>query len=155
MFIFNKYKFILSKRKCGDSIISEVHLCFNMLLLLLAPMPMTSTFPTFLLILLLALSLSWKVRADIYLHNPRGANGRNCERNVNRNNGNRLYDTQNNAKGGYACDRPVSGPEYEANLGGINKVFPHIASSATTATITSTTTCTTTTTTTWYRYRRS
>lgn len=52
-------------------------------------------------------------RADIYLHNPRGANDRNCERNVNRDNGNRLYDTQNNAKGGYACDRPVAGPEYE------------------------------------------
>lgn len=30
--------------------------------------------------------------ADIYMHNPRGSNDRNCERNVNRNNGNRLFD---------------------------------------------------------------
>jgi len=45
--------------------------------------------------------------ADIYMHNPRGSNDRNCERNVNRNNGNRLFDSQNNAKGGYACPRAV------------------------------------------------
>jgi len=49
--------------------------------------------------------------ADVYLHNPRGSNDRNCERNVNRNNGNRLFDSQNNAKGGYACPRAVGGPE--------------------------------------------
>lgn len=48
------------------------------------------------------------VSADVYMHNPRGANDRNCERNVNRNNGNLLYDTQNNAKGGYACPRAVA-----------------------------------------------
>lgn len=30
--------------------------------------------------------------ADVYMHNPRGSNDRNCERNVNRNNGNRLFD---------------------------------------------------------------
>lgn len=45
--------------------------------------------------------------ADIYMHNPRGSNDRNCERNVNRNNGNRMFDSQNNAKGGYACPRAV------------------------------------------------
>ena len=44
---------------------------------------------------------------DVYMHNPRGSNDRNCERNVNRNNGNRLFDSQNNAKGGYACPRAV------------------------------------------------
>lgn len=49
--------------------------------------------------------------ADIYMHNPRGSNDRNCERNVNRQNGNRLFDSQNNAKGGYACPRAVGGPE--------------------------------------------
>ena len=32
-----------------------------------------------------------------------GSNDRNCERNENRNNGNRLFDSQNNAKGG--CER--------------------------------------------------
>ena len=48
--------------------------------------------------------------ADVYMHNPRGSNDRNCERNVNRRNGNRLFDSQNNAKGGYACPRAVGGP---------------------------------------------
>ncbi len=28
-------------------------------------------------------------------------------------NGNRLFDSQNNANGGYACPRPVGGPEVE------------------------------------------
>jgi hypothetical protein len=32
------------------------------------------------------------VEGDVYMHNPRGSNDRNCERNVNRNNGNRLFD---------------------------------------------------------------
>ena len=58
--------------------------------------------------------------ADIYLHNPRGSNNRNCEKNVNRNNANRLFDSQNNAQGGYACDRPVAGPEYEEQGGDAN-----------------------------------
>lgn len=35
------------------------------------------------------------------MHFPAGSNGRNRERNDNRKNGNRLFDTQNNAKGGY------------------------------------------------------
>jgi hypothetical protein len=36
-------------------------------------------------------SIEWAV-GDVYMHNPRGSNDRNCERNVNRNNGNRLFD---------------------------------------------------------------
>jgi hypothetical protein len=43
--------------------------------------------------------------ADVYMHNPRGSNGRNCEKNENRENANRLFDTQNNDAGGYACPR--------------------------------------------------
>lgn len=39
--------------------------------------------------------------ADVYMHNPPGNNDRNRERNDNRNNGNRLFDSQNNDKGGY------------------------------------------------------
>jgi hypothetical protein len=35
---------------------------------------------------------SVSVFADVYMHNPRGSNDRNCERNVNRNNENRLFD---------------------------------------------------------------
>lgn len=53
------------------------------------------------------------VFGDVYMHCPRGSNDRNCERNVNRNNGNYLFDSQNNAKGGYACPRAVAG--YNAN----------------------------------------
>lgn len=47
------------------------------------------------------------VNSDVYLHNPRGNNNRCDERNNNRNNANRLFDSQNNAAGGYAvsCDR--------------------------------------------------
>jgi hypothetical protein len=57
------------------------------------------------------------VYADVYMHNPRGSNDRNCERNDNRNNGNRLFDSQNNGKGGYACPRAVGGPEVkEGNM---------------------------------------
>jgi hypothetical protein len=51
---------------------------------------------------------------DLYLHNPRGSNDRLNEANTNRNNGNRLFDSQNNAKGGYCY-----GPEmtfYEKSL---------------------------------------
>ena len=47
------------------------------------------------------------------MQSPRGSNGRNCEKNVNRQNANRLMDTQNNAKGGYACPRAVGGPEVQ------------------------------------------
>merc|ERR1712224_82397 len=46
------------------------------------------------------------VTADVYMHSPRGSNDRNCEKNENRRNGNRLFDSQNNGKGGYACPRP-------------------------------------------------
>lgn len=61
------------------------------------------------------------VSADVYMHNPRGANDRNCERNVNRNNGNLLYDTQNNAKGGYACPRSVAGYKDTTPQGGMTQ----------------------------------
>ena len=43
----------------------------------------------FLATLTTSLILS-SVNADVYMHNPRGSNDRNCERNVNRNNGNRI-----------------------------------------------------------------
>ena len=47
------------------------------------------------------------IHSDVYLHNPRGNNNRCDERSNNRNNANRLFDSQNNAAGGYAitCDR--------------------------------------------------
>jgi len=39
--------------------------------------------------------------ADIYLHNPRGSNNRLDDENRDRNNGNRVFDSQNNNRGGY------------------------------------------------------
>jgi len=71
-----------------------------------------------IVILLFALvSALEKANADCYMHNPRGSNDRNCERNVNRNNGNRLFDSQNNNKGGYACPRGVGNGEFQAEDG--------------------------------------
>merc|ERR1719385_364255 len=49
------------------------------------------------IILLVVLS----VQADVYLHNPRGSNNRLNEKSANRNNANRLFDSQNNNRGGY------------------------------------------------------
>lgn len=40
------------------------------------------------------------VAADVYLHNPRGSNNRLDDENRDRNNGNRLFDSQNNNRGG-------------------------------------------------------
>lgn len=54
---------------------------------------------------LISVFLSTSVHGDVYLHNPRGSNNRNCENDENRNNNNRLFDSQNNNKGGYACPR--------------------------------------------------
>lgn len=39
--------------------------------------------------------------ADVYLHHPRGSNNRLNEQSANRNNANRLFDSQNNNRGGY------------------------------------------------------
>jgi len=48
------------------------------------------------------------VTADLYLHNPRGSENRLNEANTNRNNANRLFDSQNNGQGGY-CYGPEMG----------------------------------------------
>ncbi|XP_028403203.1 protein DD3-3-like [Dendronephthya gigantea] len=45
--------------------------------------------------------LGLHVRGDVYLHNPRGSNNRLLGEGANRKNGNRVFDSQNNAKGGY------------------------------------------------------
>ncbi|XP_071960552.1 protein DD3-3-like [Antedon mediterranea] len=42
-----------------------------------------------------------KANADMYLQNPRGSNNRLDEAKRERNNGNRLFDSQNNNRGGY------------------------------------------------------
>jgi len=51
-------------------------------------------------ILAACLLIAW-IRADIYLHYPRGSNNRLREKTANRENGNRVFDSQNNNKGGY------------------------------------------------------
>jgi len=45
---------------------------------------------------------------DLYMHNPRGSNNRLNEKSANRKNGNRVFDSQNNNRGGYNVgDRTV------------------------------------------------
>jgi len=65
-------------------------------------------------IALLLLSIIALVAGDLYLHNPRGSNDRLNEANTNRNNGNRMFDSQNNAKGGYCVGPPMT--FYEGSL---------------------------------------
>jgi hypothetical protein len=64
--------------------------------------------------------------ADVYMHNPRGSNNRNCrnDNNTNRRNGNRLFDSQNNDKGGYSCPQayPFSCYDNQCNNGAEGKV---------------------------------
>ena len=43
----------------------------------------------------------WLANADIYLHNPRGSNNRLDEQGRERANDNRMFDSQNNERGGY------------------------------------------------------
>lgn len=50
---------------------------------------------------LLCICICPMVFGDMYLHNPMGNNDRNRERNGNRNNGDRIFDSQNNGAGGY------------------------------------------------------
>jgi hypothetical protein len=64
------------------------------------------------LIYLIVLLLVSTVKSDMYLHNPRGSNNRVNEANANRNNANRLFDSQNNGKGGYCL-----GPRMEFYAG--------------------------------------
>lgn len=47
------------------------------------------------------LALVAAVHADMYFHNPRGSNNRLDEARRDRNNANRLFDSQNNDRGGY------------------------------------------------------
>lgn len=48
--------------------------------------------------------------ADLYLHNPRGGNNRLNEKSATRRNPNRLFDSQNNNRGGYNVGDATSSP---------------------------------------------
>lgn len=52
-------------------------------------------------VLLLTAFVLLSVRADVYLHSVRGSNNRLDEANRERNNANRMFDSQNNDRGGY------------------------------------------------------
>ena len=64
------------------------------------------------------LSLAALVTADVYMQYPPGGNNRLAEGAGNRNNNNRLMDTQNNAKGGYGyggnANQPAANIKYMA-----------------------------------------
>eukprot|EP00761_Pharyngomonas_kirbyi_P011258 gb/GECH01011283.1/.p1 GENE.gb/GECH01011283.1/~~gb/GECH01011283.1/.p1 ORF type:complete len:609 (+),score=103.29 gb/GECH01011283.1/:1-1827(+) len=62
---------------------------------------MNRLFGTLCLSLVAVLVLISSVNADLYIHNMRGSNNRFNEPNANRQNANRLFDSQNNGKGGY------------------------------------------------------
>merc|ERR550532_3596668 len=59
------------------------------------------------------------VKGDLYCMNPRCSNNRLNEKSANRNNANRLFDSQNNNRGGYNVgDNGVTG--FDQNGGGDN-----------------------------------
>lgn len=60
-----------------------------------------------LFILFITILLLETVKPDVYLHNPKGGNNRLNEEGQNRANNNRLFDSQNNAKGGYCWGPPM------------------------------------------------
>jgi len=60
------------------------------------------------LFLISVLSLVALSNADMYMQNPRGSNDRLNEANTNRDNANRLFDSQNNAQGGYCYGPPMA-----------------------------------------------
>merc|ERR1719498_2387653 len=55
--------------------------------------------------------------ADTYMHMPRGSNNRLNEKSANRQNGNRLFDSQNNNRGGYNVGEMDATDGFDANNG--------------------------------------
>jgi len=64
---------------------------------------------------LVALACVALVAGDTYLHNPRGSNNRLNEKSANRNNGNRMFDSQNNNRGGYNKGDRQSNAAFDSN----------------------------------------
>jgi len=54
-----------------------------------------------LVITTIVVSICYIVKADVYMHNPKGSNNRINEKSANRANNNRVFDSQNNNRGGY------------------------------------------------------
>jgi len=59
------------------------------------------------------------VSGDVYMHMPRGSNNRLNEQSANRANGNRLFDSQNNNRGGYNVG-DISDKAFNQNGGNAN-----------------------------------
>lgn len=62
-----------------------------------------------LMVMVVVSSFMGLVDADCYMHTPRGSNNRNNERSANRRNANRVFDSQNNNRGGYNVGDLTSG----------------------------------------------
>jgi hypothetical protein len=67
-------------------------------------------------LLVLVACLLAAIHADVYLHMPRGSNNRLNEASVNRANANRLFDSQNNNKGGYNVGIGAGGAQQNEEL---------------------------------------
>jgi hypothetical protein len=65
--------------------------------------------------------------ADLYLHNFRGSNNRLNEQNAERNNGNRLFDSQNNNRGGYNVGDKTTQAATTSNSGNPDTTFDETA----------------------------
>lgn len=59
-------------------------------------------------LIVLVILFAGQVLGDCYMHNPRGSNDRLNEANTDRDNANRLFDSQNNAQGGYCYGPSMS-----------------------------------------------
>ncbi|XP_071960524.1 protein DD3-3-like [Antedon mediterranea] len=66
----------------------------------------------FLICLFVCVSVT---NGDLYLHNPRGSNNRLNEQSANRNNANRMFDSQNNNRGGYNFGDSSNNPSNNEN----------------------------------------
>jgi len=70
----------------------------------------------FIMMTTLLLAIIASCFADVYMHNPRGSNNRLQEANAERTNGNRLFDSQNNNRGGYNVgDRTTASANTESD----------------------------------------
>ena len=79
-------------------------------LLKLRPLLPLSSMTSLLFSLLFLLILTPPLSADVYLHSPRGSNNRLNEQSATRANNNRLFDSQNNARGGYNVGDRIATP---------------------------------------------
>lgn len=76
------------------------------------------------LMFLMIVYISGLVSGDLYMHTPRGCNNRLNEQSANRNNANRLFDSQNNNRGGYNVG-DLTDAAFNAGATDDNSPFPN------------------------------